>query len=235
VFRFKAPRIEFLCSALDKGVVAEPFPAKAHLPAWFKKLPAVDRRELGARSNGQTVKRCLPFLDAMTAGWITPLAASVRLEVKDQGRTVEYGSEFDRTMVSNHLGYQIDGHPLQPRPPLKLHNYWTVRTPAGWSCLFVPPLNRPHPAIELIAGVVDTDRYQGLINFPFIVTGPDGLYALEKGMPLVQVIPFERAGTYLEAAVRVESEDEARTRERILRNTQASDGWYRLEARSARP
>ena len=235
MFRFKAPRIEFLCSPADKGVIAEPFPAKGHLPAWFKKLAPVDRQELGARSNGQTVKRCMPFLDAMTTGWIVPLAASVRLEVKDGGRTVEYGWEFDRTMVSNHLSYQIEGHPLQPRPPLKMHNYWTIRTPAGWSCLFTAPLNRPHSALEVIAGVVDTDRYHGLIHFPFIVTGPDGLYALEKGMPLVQVIPFERAGTLVDAVIRAESEEEARTRDRILRSTQASDGWYRLAARSARP
>jgi hypothetical protein len=234
LFRRRAPTIEFLCSAEDMGVIAEPFPAKSYLPAWFKKLPPVDKQELGARSNGQTIKRCMPFLDAMTTGWILPLAASVRLEVKDDGRTVEYGSEFDRTMVSNHLPYQIDGHPLQPRPPLKLHNYWTIRTPPGWSCLFVPPLNRAHPAVEVIAGVVDTDRYHSLINFPCIVTGADGLYTLDKGMPLVQVIPFERSGTQIEAVIRAETGAEAATRERILRSTKASDGWYRLSARAAR-
>lgn len=235
MFRFKPPRIEFLCSPDDKGVIAEPFPAKGHLPAWFKKLAPVARPELGARSNAQTIKRCMPFLDAMTTGWIIPLAASVRLEVKDQGRAVEYGWEFDRTMVSNHLSYQIDGHPLQPRPPLKMHNYWTIRTPPGWSCLFVAPLNRPHPALEVIAGVVDTDRYHGLIHFPFLVTGPDGLYALDKAMPFVQVIPFERRGTLVDAVIRAESPQEAATRDRVLRNTQAADGWYRLSARSARP
>ena len=57
------------------------------------------------------------------------LAASVRLEVRDGGANVDYGWDFDRPMVSDHQPYQIAGHPAQPRPPCKFHNYWTVRTP----------------------------------------------------------------------------------------------------------
>src|SRR5215216_352491 len=116
MFRRQAPVIEFTCAPEDKGVIAEPFPAKRHLPAWFKRLPPVDQGELGLRSPGQTVKRCMPFLDAMATGWIVPLAATVRIEVRDGGTRVEYGWNFDRPMVSNHNAYQIDGHPLQPRP-----------------------------------------------------------------------------------------------------------------------
>jgi Family of unknown function (DUF6065) len=226
--------ISFLCNPDDLGVIAEPFPAKAYLPEWFRKLRPVDDQELGANSNGQTVKRCMPFLDAMTLGWIIPLAASVRLQVADDGKTVEYGSFFDRPMVSDHQPYQIAGHPAQPRPPLKLHNYWTIRTPPGWSCLFTAPLNRAHPAIEILAGVVDTDRYASLINFPFIVTGPDGLYTLDKGMPLVQVIPFRRDAAFAGCEIRSETDDEAAERERIRRATHASEGWYRIHARAAR-
>lgn len=227
-------KIEFLCEPDDKGVIAEPFPAKGYLPEWFKRLPPIAKTELAAGSNGQTIKRCMPFLDAMATGWIIPLAATVRLEVKGNGATVEYGSDFDRAMVSNHQPYQINGHPVQPRPPLKLHNYWSIRTPPGISCLFTTPLNRPHPAIELFAGVVDTDSYHALINFPFVVTGADGLYTLEKGMPLVQVIPFRRETAALAADIRAERAEEAQARERIRRNTHASEGWYRQIARATR-
>ncbi len=48
-----------------------------------------------------TIKRCMPFLDALQVGWILPLAATVRLEVKDGGQTVDAGWEFDKVMVSN--------------------------------------------------------------------------------------------------------------------------------------
>jgi hypothetical protein len=229
-----APRISFLCAPEDRGVIAAPFPAREFLPDWFRKLPPVDKAELGAGSNGQTIKRCMPFLDAMATGWIVPLAAAIRLEVRDGGSRVDYGWDFDRVMVSNHVPYQIAGHPSQPRPPLKLHNYWAIRTPPGWSCLFVPPLNRAHPAIEVIAGVVDTDRYHGLINFPFLMTGPDGTYALDRGMPFVQVLPFRRADGQLAAEIRAETAMEADRREQVRRSTHAGEGWYRRFARAKR-
>jgi hypothetical protein len=227
-------QIEFLCRPEDKGVIPEPYPARDYLPAWFKKLPPVDRSAVSATNNGQTIRRCMPFLDAMTTGWILPLAATVRVAIKDNGQTVDAGWEFDRTMVSNHAPYQVAGHPATPRPPCKLHNYWTIRTPPGWSCLFVPPLNRDNGILNVLAGVVDTDQYASLVNFPFFASGPDGVHTLEKGTPIVQVIPFRRQATQLPGVVRAERPDDGRTRERIFRNTLASDGWYRRFARAKR-
>ena len=175
----------------------------------------------------------MPFLDAMMNGWIIPLAATVRVEIADRGHTVNTGWDFDRVMVSNHHPYQVAGHPAQPRPPCKFHNYWTVRTPPGWSCLFVPPLNRPNGVFEIASGVVDTDEYHALIHFPFFAIGSDGLHVLERGTPLVQVIPFRREGG-LSGVIRSETADETATRERIRRATAAGDGWYRTQARERR-
>ena len=234
MFGRPSPRIEFLCAPEDRGVIAEPVPAREALPDWFRRLPAVDKQRLSPTDNALTVKRCMPFLDALTAGWILPLAATVRVEITDNGQTVNCGWDFDRTMVSNHHPYQVTGHPLQPRPPCKFHNHWTIRTPKGWSCLFVPPLNRPNGVVEIASGVVDTDEYQALIHFPFFATAPDGLYTLEKGTPLVQVIPFRREDLQIEGVVRAETQAEAAERQRILRATSAGDGWYRQQAREKR-
>jgi hypothetical protein len=230
----KQPTIEFMCRPEDHGVLAPPIPAKEAMPAWFKRLPAVDQAQLSPTNNALTVKRCMPFMDALTTGWILPLPATVRMEIRDNGRTVNCGWDFDRVLVSNHNAHQVAGNPREPRPPNKFHNYWTIRTPPGWSCLFLPPLNRPNPAVEIVAGIVDTDTYVSLIHFPFFAIGADGLHVLEKGTPLVQVIPFERASTALPGVVKVETPEDAETRERILRNTQAGDGWYRKVARAPR-
>jgi len=230
------PVISFICAPEDKGVIAEPVPAKASMPDWFRRLPAIDGANVSATNNGLTVKRCMPFLDAMTLGFVLPLAATTRLEIKDGGKTVEAGWEFDKVMVSNHGSHQIAGHPMADRPPMKFHNYWTIMTPPGWSCLFVAPLNRPALPVDIIAGVVDTDSYHTLINFPFLATGDDGVHTLEKGTPLVQVIPFKRADAALTPSftVRAEDHEESATRERIRRNTLASEGWYRKFARAKR-
>jgi hypothetical protein len=233
--------IEFLCDPADLGVIAEPVAARSELPGWFRKLPAVDRSVMSATNNGLTIKRCMPFLDAMSLGFIMPIAATVRLEINDGGTRVEAGWEFDKVMVSNHGTYQVAGHPMAGRPPMKIHNYWTIRTPPGWSCLFVPPLNRPSLPISVVAGVVDTDTYASLVNFPFFATAEDGVHTIEKGTPLVQVIPFRREDAALSMSrlaespvARSETPEEGELRESIRRNTLASEGWYRRFARANR-
>jgi len=213
-------------------VVAEPVPARTAHPAWFRRLPGIDQAELCATNNGLTVKRCMPFLDALNAGWLLPLAATVRLEISDAGRQVAAGWELDGELVSPHGAFQAAGNPFEPRPVLKFHNPWTIRTPAGWSCLFVPPLNRPPAGIEVLAGIVDTDRYVAPVNLPFVALGEDGVHTLAKGTPLAQVIPFRRET--IDAVVRAEGEAEADTRERVTRNTRAEAGWYKRHARAAR-
>ena len=234
-FLSRHPRtIRFLCQPEDEGVIAPPVPAKSYLPDWFRKLPAVDEGRLSTTDTGLTVKRCLPFLDAMCEGWVIPLAATVRLRIADGGETVEAGWDFDRTMVSNHGAHQVAGHPWGKRPPRKFHNFWSVVTPPGWSCLFVQPLNRPNGVFEIVAGIVDTDTYRTPIHFPFFATGPDGLHVIEKGSPIVQVIPFRRDSAALQAEIRAEGAAEAADRRKVFRNTLASPGWYRRDARARR-
>jgi Family of unknown function (DUF6065) len=226
--------IEFTCEPDDLDVIAAPVRARAAIPDWFRRLPGVDAERLSATNNALTVKRCMPFLDALTIGWIVPLAATVRLEISDDGRSVKAGWEFDRTMVSNHGAHQVTGNPHEPRPPMKFHNYWTIRTAPGWSSLIVPAMNRPSAIVDVLSGVVETDAYTAPINFPFVATGVDGVHTLPQGTPLVQVIPFRRDEERDDGVVRAETTAEAESRRRIQRSTQAGEGWYRRSIRSSR-
>jgi hypothetical protein len=226
------PPVTFTCKPEDQGVIAAPAPAKTAMPDWFKRIAPVDKDAQSPANNGLTIKRCMPFLDALTTGWIIPLAATVRLEITDNGRNVNAGWDFDREMISYHPGFQVAGHPFGDRPACKFHNFWTIATPPGWSVMIAPPFNRPHPVFEILAGVVDTDSYKSWIHFPFFCKAPDGLYEIEKGTPIAQVIPFKRAEG--EADIRVETPEEAADRDRILRSTRAGAGWYRKLARAPR-
>lgn len=223
--------LTFLCRPEDEGVIAPPVPAKTHLPEWFRKLPPATREQILPTNNGLTVKRCMPFLDAMMIGWMVTLGATVRMQIKEGGTVVEAGWDFDRAMVSNHGAHQVAGNPREPSPPCKFHNYWSIRTAPGWSCLFVPPLNRGGQPFECVAGVVDTDQYFAEINFPFFATAPDGTYTIERGTPLVQVIPFRRDDVFEDAGIRAETRAEGAEKVRMHRQTLASDGWYRKVAR----
>jgi antitoxin (DNA-binding transcriptional repressor) of toxin-antitoxin stability system len=228
--------INFTCAEEDYGVIAPPVPAKQALPDWFRQIPAVDKDAVSTSNNGLTVKRCMPFLDALTLGWIVPLAATVRIEISENGSRIECGWEFDKVMISSHNVEQVKGHPSLPMPPMKFHNHWTIVTPEGWSCLFVPPLNQPDRRFEIASGVVDTDSYASQIHFPFFARMPDGIHTIEKGTPVAQVIPFRRSESAMDMAaeIRPETEAEEKSRERIRRLTMAGEGWYRKEARAPR-
>lgn len=229
-----APEVKFLCRPEDEGVIAPPVPARGYVPDWFRRLPAVDETVVSPGDTGLTIKRCMPFLDAMTTGWILPLPATVRLDVREDGKRVDAGWDFDRELVSFHGAHQVRGNPSGGRAACKFHNFWTIVTPPGWSCLFVDPLNRPNGLFEVIAGIVDTDTYRAPIHFPFFFTGPDGLHVIEKGSPMVQVIPFRRDSAEIAADIRAETAAEAKDRRAITRQTSASQGWYRTEARAKR-
>jgi hypothetical protein len=231
---YPAPTITFTCDPADLDVIAPPVPARAWLPDWFRKLPAVDDSVVGLNNTGLTVKRCLPFLDAVTTGWIIPLPASVRLAIRDGGTRVDAGWDFDRQLVSYHGAHQVKGNPHGARPACKFHSFWTITTPPGWSCLFTQPLNRPNGLFEVAAGIVDTDTYRAPVHFPFFATGDDGLHVIEKGAPLVQVIPFRRDSAAIGADIRAETPDEAARRDKVHRNTRAAYGWYRSVARAKR-
>ena len=96
----------------------------------------------------------------------------------------------------------------------------------------MPPLNRPNPLFEILSGVVDTDTYRSQIHLPFFMTAQDGLYEIEKGTPIAQIVAFRRSEMILD--VRSETAEEADNRERILRNTRAGAAWYRQNARAKR-
>jgi hypothetical protein len=80
-------------------------------------------------------------------------------------------------------------------PVHKVSNPWFIKTPPGYSCLFVPPLNNTDDRFSIISGIVDTDTFENEINFPFIINGdkyPTLKTTIRIGTPYVQVIPFKR-------------------------------------------
>jgi hypothetical protein len=195
--------IEFLCAAEDQGKIPEPYPARKLMPEWFKNLsPKVDPTIDNFRQNA-TIKRCPPFLDALCAGWIIPLAADVEFTSDSGANNVKYKWDFHKTLVENHGFAQVKGNPEEPKPPMKFLNWWAIKIPPGYSMLFVPPLNRPDYRFECLSGIVD-DGYMGTealeyINFPFFFKASNYSGIIKAGTPLVQCIPFKRDEVFAQA------------------------------------
>jgi len=186
-------KIEFLCYKEDWEVIPKPFPAKRLMPDWYKALPPkLDNKGLGS----STVKRCHPFLDALSIGWIIPLAADVEFITNEDSSHVQYKWNFYKPMIENHGFEQITSEksptPYGRKPPMKFINYWAIRVPEDYSVLFVPPLNRHENKFECFSGLVDCDGYFEFINFPFLFHEPNWSGILPAGTPLVQAIPIKR-------------------------------------------
>lgn len=195
------------------------------MPGWYKHLTAkIDNQN---KLENSTIKRCPPFLDAMTLGWIIPLAADVEFVSNTDASGITYKSLFYKTMIENHGAAQIEGHPQEPKPPLKFLNYWAIKVPKGWSVLFIPPLNRPDFRFECISGMVDCDGYFEYINFPFFFTEKNYTGILKAGTPLVQVIPIKRDDIVTQANIREFNKSEYDELELTRRKRRSHESHYR--------
>ena len=189
-----------------------PTPIKLNIPEWYKKL---DHSILN-----KTIKGCMPFLDTLTSGYLLKMPQDFYVrhnvdnknekgeEFKDSFQTYglhDMSQPLSAKQVNLNSGFdthtlkQVKGSPFIEKnknlPFYKILNPWKIKTPKGYSCLFVPPLNNTDDRFSIISGIVDTDNFPNEINFPIIINGdkyPILETTIKKGTPYVQIIPFKR-------------------------------------------
>ena len=187
-----------------------PVPIKTNIPDWYKKL--------SHSPTYRTAKGCMPFLDTLTTGYLLKLPRDIYIQhnvenketkKKDSfthGAKIDPGYLHSRGLNINH-DLSKDIHPIdqlkgsphveknKSLPFYKILNPWLIKTPPGYSCLFLPPMNNTDDRFSIIPGIVDTDTFNIEINFPFLINGdkyPQLETMLKKGTPYVQIIPFKR-------------------------------------------
>lgn len=228
MFKYFKPKnsvIEFRCFEEDWEVIPQPFPSRKYIPEWFKSLSP--KMSKGLKSS--TIKRCAPFLDTMLIGWIIPLAADVHFTSNEDCSEITWNCEYSKSAIETHSTNQLNGdkHPSYPKPALKFMNYWSIKVPKDWSVLFVPPINREDPRFECMSGIVDCDKYESFINFPFNWNKPnfDGIVA--SGTPLVQAIPIHRSCFEMEDDFHAFSDNEIKSFEKARTRTTVHESHYR--------
>ena len=163
-----------------------PISAKKQIPEWYKDTPKIN-------DSFPTIKNCPPVQDLLTSGYI--LKSSIEYDVESQISSENY----EQIIAQCPMGYQAYAHQHEQFPLvkedkkksfLKIDTGWTIKTPKGYSCLLIQPFYFLEDRYSLLPGIVDTDRYDGSIQFP-IMLNQDNL-DLMPGTPLVQVIPFLR-------------------------------------------
>lgn len=175
----------------------KPSPASSFIPEWYKKMDSyIDGKKVPNNTGNTTatIKRCMPVFDSMVAGYIITSPADLWVTIKDNSHFYEWAS---LDLISFHTSQQVPYYPSDRnfRYPLEIypkwHNYWSIKTPKGYSSLFLPPLHRDS-VFKIIPGLVDTDTYTAPVNFPFEINDPNFEGLIPKGTPIAQVIPIKR-------------------------------------------
>jgi hypothetical protein len=170
-----------------------PQPAIKVLPEWYKKQNEYISKEKKPDTNNNTpatVKKCMPVFDALTSGYILFTPVDVYVSQKDNMPYYQWSSQ---DAISFHPVAQANEHPAKNEFPYpKWMNQWAIKTPAGYSTLFIPPMHNPNNMFTVLEGVVDTDTYTDIVNFPFVLKDPSWEGMIPAGTPMVQVIPFKR-------------------------------------------
>jgi hypothetical protein len=190
--------LTFRCPKELDGLLPPPMPAALGLPAWFKAMPPQAFNPLQSQEN-DTVKRCPPFIDAMTCGFLIPLICDVKVEngefTWDNDPPPGGAVSFARSPIGFHHSSQVTGTPLfdADRFLIKFHNLWTIEAPDGYSLLFTHPVNRFDLPFTTLTGLVDCDRYHDAwIHFPAHWHDANFSGVLPKGTPVAQCFPIKR-------------------------------------------
>ena len=226
----------FRCAPELAALLPPPIPAVQGLPDWFKAMPQKAFNAM-TQEDEQTLKRCPPFIDAMTYGFLLPLVCDLHV---DDG---EFRWEFDvppaaagaRSPIGFHDGSQAAGSPFfrDDRFIVKFRNYWTIEAPPGYSLLFTHPVNRPELPFTAVSGLVDCDRYcDTLVHFPVVWHDENFSGVLPKGTPVVQCMPVKRESW----ALRLDtlSDEQARRMQELTSAIGREQGIYRRQFRAGK-
>jgi hypothetical protein len=183
-----------------------PRPASQNLPEWFTKMHSYggfgnskesvifEKKVYPNGDPNATIKKCVPVLDVMTAGYILVTPSDIWVEIPENDHDQIYTTRGPGFKITTHANGQAPKHPsvVGNKDIPKFSNPWLIKTPPGYSVLITSPMHNPNGYFTCLPGVVDTDAYTQEINFPFTLINPNFTGLIPAGTPMVQVIPFKR-------------------------------------------
>jgi hypothetical protein len=182
-------------------VAPRPYPATQAIPDWWKAMTPYTKTEDNPKgtklivrnfNSNASPKKCVPMLDAMTSGYIIPLWADVQVENVGPDKNITW--RVSRNVFEQHgdMAREVQT-PVGYNPQVfKFINKWNIITPKGYSCLIVSPLGHRQTGVQAVPAVIDTDK-STLEIVPPVWFSNDFEGILEKGTPMIQVIPFKRS------------------------------------------
>jgi len=216
-------KIKFIAIAeIFHFMKTNPIPAVKAIPQWYRDMSSkIDSSFKEHRISNQganlTIKKCVPFLDAFTTGYMVVTPADIVVSLDERQFKFMWETTYDQ--VEPHSINQTIGMPIPEgydTTPFKFLTTHVVTTPKGYSSLFTHPLNRFDLPFITLSGVVDTDEFNvGSVNLPFLIK-KDFEGTIPAGTPIAQILPFKREDWQSSAE---EQTDQVRFGQNILRTT----------------
>jgi hypothetical protein len=210
-----------------------PKPAIKEIPEWYKDTPEYGENQgkkiIENSITPHTIKKCMPVLDAITAGYILYTQVDVQVSKQD-GLT--YYTWPSQDAISFHPLEQAPLHPKKNELPYpKWNNPYGISTPPGYSVLFTQPFHRDS-LFTIFDAVVDTDKYKSPVAIPFTMNNLDWEGIIPAGTPMVQVIPFKRESWQHDLGSDKEREEQEKTKSQLISlffNSYKKQFWSRKE------
>jgi hypothetical protein len=184
-----------------------PKPATSFVPDWYKDMDSYMngvKTPTGEGGTSGTIKRCMPVFDVITQGYIITTYVDIWVSQKEQQ---DFNGELKILPWYEWPSFgPIQFHPIDQAPTHpakngaaypKLMNPWAIKTPPGYSTMFMAPVHRDN-IFTILPGVVDTDTYTAAVNFPMVLTDVKFEGLVPAGTPIAQIIPFQRESWTME-------------------------------------
>jgi hypothetical protein len=192
VFNIRRKNTVILKHCSRKPEFEDVYPAKTVVPSWYKKAKPVLEDAPTPLRKSNTIKKCVPFLEALTFGYMLPLPVDLHVTQVDGLAFVEWPLGMEPDPVHFRDASIFQGFPV-PSGYEETYPAWftgnSLELPPGYSALVTHPLNRFDLPFLTLSGVIDSGiLFEGNLPF-FIKKGFEGL--IPKGTPIAQVLPFK--------------------------------------------
>jgi len=195
------PTIDFIAHNEDTVRSFKPVLAKSMQPEWWKKMKVFSDQQ-GAQT--QTIRACPAMDDWLKSGWL--IISQHDIEVVNGNADGVPDTNFkvatnpkDRIASPNHPHAQLSsftpwGLPGKVRDAFKLRAPWTIKTPPGYSTIYLDPFLHANKYFSVWQGIIDTDKFNAnqdnaqMIFYPKV----DHDFTIPKGTALCQIIPYKR-------------------------------------------